>query len=62
MLCFCKVHHDQTIPPSIILSHPEYLDNMFASYEFWDCDTRGEEGEKIFKSMAEEIKQACAAL
>lgn len=31
-------------------------------HELWDCDIRGEEGEKIFKFMAEEIKQACAAL
>ena len=29
--------------------------------ERWDCDILEEEGEKRFKSLAEEIKQACAA-
>jgi len=28
----------------------------------WDCDILQEEGGKRFKSMVEEIKQACAAL
>jgi hypothetical protein len=30
--------------------------------ERWDCDILEEEGEKRFKSVIDEIKQACAAL
>jgi hypothetical protein len=33
-----------------------------APQERWDCDILKDDGEKRFKSMAEEIKQACAAL
>jgi hypothetical protein len=60
-LCFFKVDHNQTIHRSFIGTHSEGTTDL-ARQKYWDCDIRGEEGEKRFKSMAEEIKQACAAL
>ena len=33
-----------------------------APQERWECDILEEEGDKGFKGMAEEIKQACATL
>lgn len=55
-------HEDQcTHPPPIY--EPETLRvTGMAPQERWDCDILKEDGEKKFKSMVEEIKQACAAL
>jgi hypothetical protein len=60
--CFYRMHRDQTIQPSLssfIPLHPGWT--RAAPQERWDCDIFEEEGEKRFKSMVEEIKQACAA-
>jgi len=63
-LCFYRMHRDQTIQPSLSSFIPRLpwgeIDS--APEEHWDCDIFEEEGGKRFKSMVEEIKQACAAL
>ena len=58
------MHHDQPIQPPFI-PNPERKTRRVTSLapqERWDCDIFEEEGEKRFKAMVEEIKQACAAL
>jgi hypothetical protein len=57
------MHRDQPIQPSFIRrpGYSHYLKGT-APEERWDCDILEEEGERRFKSMVEEIKQACAAL
>jgi len=63
-LCFYRMHRDhelETIQPSLIPCHPERVTGT-APQERWDCELFKDEGEKRFKSMVEEIKQACTAL
>ena len=52
---------DEAIQPSFDPCPPERVTGR-APQEQWDCDLLEEEGEKRFKSIVEEIKQACAAL
>jgi hypothetical protein len=57
-------HEDLSVHPPLIYE-PESVSLRVAGkapQESWDCDILKEEGEKRFKSMVEEIKQACAAL
>jgi hypothetical protein len=64
-LSFYKMHQeDQAVHPPLIYE-PESVSLRVtgrAPQERWDCDILKEDGEKRFKSMVEEIKQACAAL
>lgn len=62
-LCFYKMHRDQPIQPSFI-PNPESVRDLkgTAPQKWWDCNVLQKEGEKRFKSMVEEIKQACATL
>jgi hypothetical protein len=57
------MHHDQPIQPPFLRKpgYRHYLKGT-APQERWDSDILKKEGEKRFKSMVEEIKQACAAL
>ena len=59
------MHDDQPIHPPLIEVRPEHATlrvTGMTPQERWDCDVLEEEGEKRFKSMVEDIKQACAAL
>jgi hypothetical protein len=56
------MHRDQPIQPSFIHDPNVHYLQGTAPQERWDCDILEEEGEKRFKSMVEEIKQACSAL
>jgi len=63
-LCFYKMEHNQPIHPPFIRD-PESLTLRVtgtAPRKRWDCDILNENGEKRFKSMVEEIKQAFATL
>jgi hypothetical protein len=60
-LCFCKAKHNQFMEPFIEID-PKRTTEELVPQKFWDCDILEEEGLKRFKSMVEEIKQACAAL
>jgi hypothetical protein len=60
-LCFFRVDHNQSIQPSFVRTHSEGTTDL-ALQKYWECDFRQEEGEKRFKTIAEEIKQACVAL
>lgn len=60
-LCFCKLDLNQSMQPSFMDAHPEGTTDL-APQKYWDCDILEEEGEKRFKTMVEEIKQACVAL
>jgi hypothetical protein len=54
---------DQPIEPRPIPVRPELrFDTDTTPQERWDCDILEDEGEMRFKSVVEEIKQACAAL
>jgi hypothetical protein len=58
------MHNAQPIQP-LLIDDPEGATlrvTGMAPRERWDCDVLEEEGEKRFKSVVEEIKQACAAL
>ena len=63
-LSFYKMHHGQPIQPSFIPDPRQIVFYMkgTAPEKWWDCDILENEGAKRFKSMVEEIKQACAAL
>ena len=62
-LCFYKMCRDQPIEPRPIPVRPGLRsDTNTTPQERWDCDILEDEGEMRFKSMMEEIKQACAAL
>ena len=60
-VCFCKLDRNQDMQPSFTDARPEGTTDL-APLEYWDCDILEEEGEKRFKAMVEEIKQACEAL
>lgn len=60
-LCFCKMDRNQTMQPSFMDARPEGTTDL-TPLKYWDCDILEEEGEKRFKAMVEEIKQACEAL
>ena len=47
--------------PTFMSAHPDLQTNA-APRERWDYDILDDEGECVFLSMVEEIKQACAAL
>jgi hypothetical protein len=54
---------DQPIEPRPIPVRPELrFDTDTTPQERWDCDILEDEGETRFKSVVEEIKQACAVL
>ena len=64
-LCFYRMSHNQPIepPPGPILAHTKHRGRKStAPQERWDCDILEEEGAERFKSVVEEIKQACASL
>ena len=52
---------NQTMQPSFMDARPEGTTDL-TPLKYWDCDILEEEGEKRFKAMVEEIKQACEAL
>ena len=58
------MRHDQPVQPSYIHDSESATLRVtgMVPEKRWDCDILQEEGEKRFKSMVEEIKQACAAL
>ena len=57
------MRHDQPIQPSpqVIPGYPK-LETDMAPQERWEGGILKNEGEMGFKSLTEEIKQACAAL
>lgn len=58
------MHHDQPIQPPIIHDPKSITLRVtgMAPQERWNCDVTEEEGARMFESMVEEIRQACAAL
>jgi hypothetical protein len=58
------MHRNQPIQPPFIRDPQSVTLRVTgtAPKERWDCDVLEEEGENRFKTMVEEIKQACAAL
>ena len=58
------MHRDQPIEPPRALVAPlhQQLLTDTAPLEYWDCDIIEEGGEERFRSVVDEIRQACVTL
>ena len=56
------MHRDQPIEPPFVAPLHQQLLTDTAPLEYWDCDIIEEGGEERFRSVVDEIRQACVTL